>query len=320
MAGKKVEYIFTAKKVTYYFDAHFGDLAEIVSKDRAILITDQNVFDSQPEKFEGWKTIVIRPGEEFKQQVTVDHILSQLISYEADRQSFIVGVGGGVVTDITGYAASIYMRGVQFGFVPTTILAMVDASIGGKNGVDAGIYKNLVGLIKQPEFLLFDYSILATLPETQWVNGFAEIIKHASIKDESLFELLEKETLESFRNGSNKLAALIERNVAIKTAVVLKDEFEKGDRKLLNFGHTVGHAIENNYLLLHGHAISIGMIAAATISEKINNFPTAEKARLINLLEQYQLPSFLDFDREKIWEILKMDKKRVGNEMNFILL
>ncbi|MEO6548339.1 MAG: 3-dehydroquinate synthase, partial [Ferruginibacter sp.] len=121
-------------------------------------------------------------------------------------------------------------------------------------------------------------------------------------------------------NGSNKLAALIERNVAIKTAVVLMDEFEKGDRKLLNFGHTVGHAIENNYQLLHGHAISIGMIAAATISEKINNLTKAEKARLVNLLERYHLPSYIDFDREKIWEILKMDKKRVGNEMNFILL
>jgi 3-dehydroquinate synthase len=149
-------------------------------------------------------------------------------------------VGGGVVTDITGYAASVYMRGLKFGFVPTSVLAMVDASIGGKNGVDVGIYKNLVGLIKQPDFLLYDYSLLQTLPNDQWVNGFAEIIKHACIKDQQLFSMLENETLESFQSDKNKLAALIEKNVQIKTEVVLKDEFENGDRRLLNFGHTLG--------------------------------------------------------------------------------
>ncbi|MCW3090797.1 MAG: aroB [Ferruginibacter sp.] len=320
MGIKKAEYVFSEKTVTYYFDATFSSLAEIVSKDHTILITDENVFNNQQEKFNGWKTIVIRPGEEFKQQAAVDEILQQLIKYEADRKTFVVGIGGGVVTDITGYAASIYMRGLRFGFVPTTILAMVDASIGGKNGVDAGIYKNLVGLIKQPDFLLFDYSFLETLPREQWINGFAEIIKHACIKDEYLFQLLENETLENFIGDKNKLGELIERNVQIKTNVVLKDEFENGDRKLLNFGHTLGHAIENNYQLLHGHAISIGMVGASIISEKINNFSAEQKARLVRLLEKYHLPSHLDFDHEKIWEILKMDKKRVGNEMNFILL
>jgi 3-dehydroquinate synthetase len=186
--------------------------------------------------------------------------------------------------------------------------------------VDVGIYKNLVGLIKQPEFLLFDYSFLQTLPQEQWVNGFAEIIKHACIKDAVLFALLENETLENFQKDRIKLAALIEKNVQIKTAVVLKDEFENGDRRMLNFGHTLGHAIENNYQLLHGHAISIGMVAACTISEEINNFYPGEKERVIRLIEKYHLPVRLQFDREKIWGILKMDKKRVGNEMNFVLL
>ncbi len=139
------------------------------------------------QNLNGWQTIVIKAGEEHKQQSTVDYIIQQLIEKEADRNTFIVGVGGGVVTDITGYAASVYMRGLKFGFVPTTILAMVDASIGGKNGVDVGVYKNLVGLIKQPEFLLFDYSLLETLPGEQWVNGFAEVIKHACIKDAGCF-------------------------------------------------------------------------------------------------------------------------------------
>ncbi len=320
MGIKKVEHLFSDKKVAYYFGADSSYLEQIVSRQNTILITDTNVFNSHTAKFSGWKTIVIKPGEEYKQQATVDYIFQRLIEYEADRKTFIVGIGGGVVTDITGYAASVYMRGLKFGFVPTTILAMVDAAIGGKNGVDVGVYKNLVGLIKQPEFLLFDYSLLQTLPQEQWVNGFAEIIKHACIKDAGLFALLENESLENFQSDSIKLSALVEKNVEIKTEVVLKDEFENGDRKLLNFGHTLGHAIENNYHLLHGHAISIGMVAACTISEEINNFHSVEKERVIRLIKKYLLPAHLDFDLEKIWEILKMDKKRAGDEMNFVLL
>ncbi len=316
----KVEHLFSDKKVSYYFDADFAYLEQIVSKDNTILITDKNVFAAQSSNFTGWKTIVIEPGEQFKQQAAVDYIFEQLIALEADRKTFIVGVGGGVVTDIAGYAASVYMRGLKFGFVPTTILSMVDASIGGKNGVDVGVYKNLVGLIRQPEFLLFDFSLLKSLPQEHWVNGFAEIIKHACIKDHLLFELLENETLENFQLDEKKLSNLVKKNVGIKTAVVVEDEFEHGDRKLLNFGHTIGHAIENNYELLHGHAISIGMMAACSLSVKLNQFSATEKQRVARLIEKYQLPIHQQIDWGKIWEILKMDKKRAGKEMNFVLL
>lgn len=316
----KVEHLFSDKKVSYYFDADFAYLEKIVSNDNTILITDKNVFAAQSSKFTGWKTIVIEPGEQFKQQAAVDYIFDQLITLEADRKTFIVGVGGGVVTDIAGYAASVYMRGLKFGFVPTTILSMVDASIGGKNGVDVGVYKNLVGLIRQPEFLLFDFSLLQSLPQEHWVNGFAEIIKHACIKDDVLFELLENETLENFQLDEKKLSDLVKKNVAIKTAVVVQDEFEQGDRRLLNFGHTIGHAIENNYQLLHGHAISIGMMAACSLSATLNQFTILDKDRVGRLIEKYQLPTHQKIDWEKIWEILKMDKKRAGKEMNFVLL
>ena len=316
----KVEHLFSDKKVSYYFDADFTYLEQIVSKDNTILITDKNVFAAQSSKFTGWKTILIEPGEQFKQQAAVDYIFEQLIALEADRKTFIVGVGGGVVTDIAGYAASVYMRGLKFGFVPTTILSMVDASIGGKNGVDVGVYKNLVGLIRQPEFLLFDFSLLKSLPQEHWVNGFAEIIKHACIKDHLLFELLENETLENFQLDEKKLSNLVKKNVGIKTAVVVEDEFEQGDRKLLNFGHTIGHAIENNYQLLHGHAISIGMMAACSLSVKLNQFSATEKERVARLIEKYKLPIHQQIDWGKIWEILKMDKKRSGKEMNFVLL
>lgn len=316
----KVEHLFSDKKVCYYFDADFAYLEQIVSKDNTILITDKNVFASHSSKFTEWKTIVIEPGEQFKQQAAVDYIFEQLIAFEADRKTFIVGVGGGVVTDIAGYAASVYMRGLKFGFVPTTILSMVDASIGGKNGVDVGVYKNLVGLIRQPEFLLFDFSLLKSLPQQHWVNGFAEIIKHACIKDDVLFELLENETLENFQMDEKKLSNLVKKNVAIKTAVVVQDEFEQGDRRLLNFGHTIGHAIENNYQLLHGHAISIGMMAACSLSVTLNEFSVLDRDRVARLIEKYQLPIHQKTDWKKIWEILKMDKKRAGKEMNFVLL
>ncbi len=316
----KVENTFSEKKVAYYFDADFSLLYELTEQANTILITDENVFKLHENKFSGWKTIVIKAGEEHKQQSTVDFIISELIRLEAERKTFIVGVGGGVVTDITGYAASIYMRGLKFGFIPTTILAMVDASIGGKNGVDAGVYKNLVGLIKQPEFLLFDYSMLQTLPNEQWINGFAEVIKHACIKDASLFAILEKHTLNDFKQNQKLLAELIKTNVNIKTAVVVMDEFEQGDRKLLNFGHTIGHAIENMHELLHGHAISIGMVAACNLSEQMAGLHFDEAKRIVLLLAKYHLPVAIETDYEKVFEVLKMDKKRAKNEMNFILL
>jgi 3-dehydroquinate synthase len=316
----KTENIFSSKKVDYYFDADFLYLEKLVTKENAVLITDKNVFQLHPLKFNGWKTIVIEAGEQYKQQATVDFIIERLIAFEADRKTFIVGVGGGVITDITGYAASVYMRGVPFGFVPTTILAMVDASIGGKNGVDVGVYKNLVGLIRQPEFILFDYTLLQTLPNEQWVNGFAEVIKHACIKDAALFSILEKNTLRDFKKNATLLAELIERNVNIKTTIVVKDEFEQGDRKLLNFGHTIGHAIENLHQLLHGHAVSIGMVAACNLSEQKNNFHFDEAKRIVALLAKYHLPVDIETDYEKVFEVLKMDKKRIKNEMSFILL
>jgi 3-dehydroquinate synthase len=182
------------------------------------------------------------------------------------------------------------------------------------------MYKNIVGVIRQPEFILFDHSLLQTLPAEQWQNGFAEIIKHACIKDNSLFRFLEEHQLEDFQQDSVLLAALIKKNVAIKSEVVERDEFEQGERKLLNFGHTVGHAIENMYELMHGFAISIGMVIAASISVSYNGLDAGELERLVKLLQRYHLPVSFDFNQEKVFQMLVMDKKRVSNEMSFILL
>ena len=323
MISKKIvskKYQFSDKTIDCYFDGDFSILENLLNKQNTIFITDENIFEKQSKKFDGWKTIVIKAGEQFKNQKTVNEVIDKLINLQADRQTFVVGIGGGVVTDITGFVASIYMRGIKFAFVPTSILAMVDASVGGKNGIDVGVYKNLVGIIRHPEFLLYDYSFFETLPHEEWVNGFAEIIKHACIKDKEMFDFLEENSLHKFQSSFRIAGQLIEKNVDIKYNVVANDEQETGERKLLNFGHTIGHAIENVSKLSHGNAISIGQVAACRISEKINGFSEEDTSRVISLLSKYQLPVQLNFDKEKTWEILLHDKKKSGAEMNFVVL
>lgn len=315
---ESVSYRFTNTQVKYFFDAKFSSLSKLSGKDRTVLITDEHIYRNHSSKFRGWNTIVLKPGEEFKVQATVDSIVDQLIAFQADRQFTLVGVGGGVVTDLTGYVASVYMRGISFGFVPTSLLAMVDASIGGKNGIDVGPYKNMVGVIKQPSFLLFDFSFLATLPDAEWSNGFAEIIKHACILDAAAFRLLEKNNLASLKKDKKTLFKLIERNARLKSAVVQRDEYEKGDRRLLNFGHTLGHALETQYILSHGEAVSIGMTYACHFSEGLLGFNGTE--RVVKVLEQFGLPTHAAFKTEKVFDVLKMDKKRVSRDMNYIML
>jgi 3-dehydroquinate synthase len=316
----KSEYLFSQKTVTCYFDAEFSHLSDLVKDASIIIVTDENVFNEHAKKLSVFPVIKFPAGEAFKNQTTVDHVIGELIKLGAHKNTFLVGVGGGVVTDIAGYVAAIYMRGIQFGLVPTSILAMVDAALGGKNGIDVGVYKNMVGTIRQPEFIFYDYAFLATLPVKEWINGFAEVIKHACIKDALLFKILEKYSLHDYQTDKTLIAELIEKNVEIKNGIVTQDEFETGERKLLNFGHTVGHAIENLHSIPHGHAVSIGMIAACNLSVQMNNFHANDAAKIVRLLAKYHLPVDVETDHEKIFEVLKMDKKRKGNGVQFILL
>jgi 3-dehydroquinate synthase len=315
---KKRSFTFSTAAVSCYFDADFSYLEKLAPKETTVLITDENVFARHKKKFKGWNTIILKSGEQYKIQPTVDVVIDQLIAIGASRKTTLIGVGGGVITDITGYVAGIYMRGIRFGFVPTSLLAMVDASIGGKNGIDVGVYKNMVGLIRQPVFLLFDHSFLRSLPKTEWQNGFAEIIKHACIKDAVMFRLLQKHTLSDFQKNPKLLSALIQQNVLIKTKVVTGDEFEQGERQLLNFGHTLGHAIENMYELSHGQAISIGMTYAAVISQHLKHFTGAEA--VVNLLDKYGLPTFAKFNTKKAFRVMMMDKKKDHVSIHYILL
>ena len=315
---QKITFKFSSSSTDFYLAYGISHLKKVIGSGAAILITDENVYNAHRKRFKNWNTIVLKPGEEHKVQATADAVIEQLIKMEADRKTTLVGVGGGVVTDITGYVASIYMRGLRFGFVPTTILAMVDASIGGKNGIDVGVYKNMVGMIRQPSFILHDLIFLNTLPQAEWENGFAEIIKHACIKDAAMFRQLEKNSFKTYQGLKKTVCKLIQRNALLKTKVVLQDEFEKGERRLLNFGHTLGHALENQYELSHGQAISIGMTYACHISEQLAGFK--HTGNVVKVLEKYGLPTYASFNKQKVFDVLKMDKKREKKEMNYVLL
>jgi 3-dehydroquinate synthase len=316
MQVKKVQ--FSKAATAFYFEANFSHLRKLVSRETAVLITDEHIFAAHKKHFDGWNKIVLKAGEEYKVQATLDLIFEQLIAMKADRTWTLVGVGGGVITDMTGYAASVYLRGVKFGFVPTTVLGMVDAAIGGKNGIDVGLYKNMVGTINQPQFLLYDAALLKTLPVSEWRNGFAEVIKHGAILDAPMFKELEEHKLAFFQKNKTGLQKLLQRNAMLKSKIVKEDEFEGGRRRLLNFGHTLGHAVEKQYELMHGEAVAVGMAFAAKLSAQMLHFKSADK--LLKLIDNYGLPVTAGYNKQKVFDVLVSDKKREGELMNFILL
>ena len=305
--------------VKVYTDASFNDISSLFPGN-SVIVTDEHVFSLHENKFAGHPVIQIKSGEENKTQAAVDRVVAELLELNVDKSWMLIGVGGGVVSDLAGYAASIYKRGIKLGLVPTTILGMTDAAIGGKNGVNVGIYKNMVGTTYRPQFILYDWNFLDTLPKEEFVNGFAEIIKHACIKDAEMFKELQQNSIEYYIANRDALATLIEKNIAIKTSIVVNDEHETGDRYLLNFGHTFGHAIENLYRLPHGHAVSIGMQMAAKISEELTGFNPASTEMMAKLSQQYGLPVSREIDLEKVLSLLLKDKKRQGALINFVLL
>lgn len=312
--------VFSGENVSTCFDASFENITHFHPTNKTLIVTDENIFKLHNKKFDGYTVIVVDGTEKNKTQATVDNIIAQMLELNIDKTWLLAGVGGGVITDMAGYVASIYKRGIKLGLVPTSILGMTDAAIGGKNGVNVGVYKNMVGTTYRPTFILYDFTFLNTLPTSEWINGFAEIIKHACIKDAAMFTELENNDIDFYINNRDAAITLIEKNVALKTAVVVADEFEKADRFQLNFGHTFGHALENLYKLPHGHAVSIGMVMAAKVSEEINNFDSVAVERLKKLLQQYKLPILHSFDKNEVLNLLTKDKKRAGDAINFVLL
>jgi 3-dehydroquinate synthase len=262
--------------------------------------------------------ITISPGEKSKTLDEAEAICRQMSEDGLGRSSFLVALGGGVVGDLAGFVAAIYHRGIPYVQVPTTLLAQVDSSIGGKTAVNTATGKNMIGAWHHPALVLADVGALDTLPAREWKQGFAEIIKHAIIRDAAMFE-----TLQNF--DRKELAALVRRNIEIKAAIVAADEREiSGERALLNFGHTVGHAIERagDFLELHhGEAVSLGVVAACEISVRKAGLSETARERILSTLRLFDLPTRLptDLPREKILEAIRFDKKFQNREVRFVV-
>jgi 3-dehydroquinate synthase len=251
--------------------------------------------------------------------------LDQLAAHRLERTSFIVALGGGVVGDLAGFVAATYLRGIPFVQVPTTLLAQVDSSVGGKTGVNLKAGKNLVGAFYQPQLVLCDLATLKTLPKREYISGLAEVIKYGVIYDAVLFAQLERNLPKLLQRDAATLAAVIARCCEIKADVVGQDETEGGLRAILNFGHTIGHAIENSSgygTFLHGEAISIGQVAAAKLSHQVLGLPSGDVARIEKLFTRAGLPVKLKLDgvrRKKLFAAMKLDKKVSGGEVKFVL-
>lgn len=258
-------------------------------------------------------------GEKSKTLSTIEELAESMVEKGFNRKDAIIALGGGVVGDIAGFLASIYLRGIPFVQIPTTLLAAVDSAIGGKTGVDLKIGKNLLGTITQPKAVFIDINLLKTLPENQIRNGLGEIIKYGVIKDEKFFSYLEKNLSKVFAHDEKVLNYIIQKSIAIKVEVVENDEKESKNRMILNYGHTYGHALEtmSNYTLLHGYAISIGMVIANEMAVAKKLLKQKDADRIKALLEQAGLPVY-SMHKPTI-KNLATDKKSDGKSINFIL-
>ena len=297
-----------------------ANLGRYLPAGRTILITDEKVASHYRDQFPPADVITIGCGEKIKTLDTLAQIYDQLVALEADRSTFIVGIGGGIVGDITGFAASTYMRGLAFGFVATSLLAMVDATVGGKNGVNFKGYKNMVGVFNQPAFVIADITLLKTLPPAEIACGLAEIVKHGCIADAAYFDYIEAHADAVADLDEAVMLKLVHDSVQIKAAVVNQDEREAGERRKLNFGHTLAHAFEKTIGISHGAAVSAGMVLAAELSRDRGLLSTESVTRIKDLLVRLNLPVTLDFDRQAVCSALKKDKKRQRDTIHFVLL
>jgi 3-dehydroquinate synthase len=315
-------------------------ISRVIPASRCTLITDANVAPLLAEKLQRSlsaaslsPTLIILPaGEKSKTLSQVGTICDQMMAAGLDRQSLVVGLGGGVIGDVSGFVAAIFQRGIPHVQIPTTLLAMVDSSIGGKTGVNTSAGKNLLGAIHHPALVIDDIDLLNTLPPRELNQGFAEIVKHAIIADAEMFAELQEKVAEASRlrskqNASETLAlqSLIQRNIEIKARIVSGDELDRtGARAILNFGHTVGHAIEragDYQQFLHGEAIALGIVAATAVSMRKAGLKGAQRDAIIELLQSFDLPTRLpsNFPREKIFDALPFDKKFERGRIRFVV-
>ena len=295
-------------------------LHELLPEKRVIIISDSNIDRTHSDLVQSYEHILIGLGEQAKSLTTLDEIYRKLIELGADRSTFILGIGGGIVTDVAGFVASTYMRGVEFGFITTTLLGAVDASIGGKNGVNIGGFKNMVGTFSQPRFVIYDVALLHSLSDREFRAGLAEVIKTAVLGDKELFELLESTSFEELRQDEELLNKIIIRSVKVKASVVAEDEQEGGRRRILNLGHTVAHAIEKcTSKFSHGEAVAIGLFHITNSASDLKIMPESDAQRIVSLIEKFGFKTALPIEHKQLLDAIKGDKKRKGNSLHIIL-
>lgn len=295
----------------------------IVSETNVASLYMDAILLSLKDKFEKVITFVFPEGEQSKNLNTVKDLYTKLIIEKFDRKDLVLALGGGVTGDLTGFASATYLRGIDFIQLPTSLLAMVDSSIGGKTGVDFDSYKNMVGAFHMPKLVYMNLNVLSTLDQRQFVSGMGEIIKHGLILDKKYFNWLNDNYSHIQSKDYETLSSMVMQSSIIKKNVVEEDPTEQGKRALLNFGHTLGHAIEKymNFELLHGECVLIGSILASIISYNKANIDLETLNLIINSIKLYgyqHLPEDIDIDR--IIEYTHNDKKAIGNKIKFILL
>ena len=285
-----------------------------------VILTDNTVRRLHEHLFPHLPVVEIGTGEKIKTLSAMENVYEEFLKLGLDRSAWVIGIGGGIVCDMAGFAASTYLRGLRFGFVPTTLLAQVDASVGGKNGINYRGYKNLIGVFNQPQFVLCDFAVLKSLPGSEISNGYAEVIKHALIGDASLFSFLETGWQKALAFDEEVVGKIVHDSLIVKKGIVSVDEMEGGERRKLNFGHTFGHAFEKSEGLRHGEAISMGMVLAAKMSAARGMLTKDDTARIEEVLGNFGLPTAVPVDREAVVDAIGKDKKRTGEKIHFVLL
>ncbi len=295
-------------------------VVKLLPESGVVIITDNNVFNIYGRAFPDFPVFKIKPGEDSKQLKVIESLARKLLQAGVDRSGFILAIGGGVVCDIAGFLASVFMRGLRFGYVSTSLLSQVDASTGGKNGVNLGVIKNVIGNFRQPEFVICDTTMLRTLDEEEYISGLGELIKTGIIGDKSIIDILENNYTGILRRDRNLLSSLVAKAVKYKAAIVAKDEKESGPRRVLNFGHTFGHAIELSLGVKHGFAVASGMELATLYSLEKELISKVDYKRISELLKKYRLSGDADIPAEKIEEFITHDKKKSGSDLNFVFI
>lgn len=309
-----------ANASTIYVGRVSTAIDELMPRRRIIVITDVNVDRLYPDLVHRFDHIVIGIGESCKSLRTAEMLYKRLMEMGADRSTFILGIGGGIVTDVAGYVASTYMRGVEFGFISTTLLGQVDASVGGKNGVNVADYKNMVGTFSHPRFVILDVEMLRTLPPRELRAGMAEVVKTAMVGDRSLFNLIEQSAGGNIYTSRELMERIVYASVAVKCSIVERDERESGLRRILNLGHTIGHAIEKcTRDINHGEAVAIGLSVISHAAVRYGAMAESDAMRVDTLLERLGFELKLPVPIHNLLREVRLDKKKRDNILRVVM-